>query len=73
MKQRTDTKREARRLRAIILQWAIEKSPLLLLQYLKIDSILHFGGTNNIFADCKVSIKTKYIYKISKYMSFPHL
>ena len=46
-----------RRLRAITLQGALEKSPILLLQHWKneyIESnifILHFGGTNNIFAN----------------------
>ena len=44
-----------RRLRVMSLQGAIEKSPILLLQYWKIDLFdrvpkinLHFGGTNNI-------------------------
>ena len=47
-----------RGLRLINLQWAIEKSPILLLQYWKNEwlggniIISYFGGSNNIFADC---------------------
>ena len=51
-----------RELRVITLQGAIEKSPLLLSQYWKtgwLDGtiiISYFGGSNNIFADCKSCI-----------------
>ena len=45
-------------LRVITLQGAIEKSPILLSQYLKFEwldgtiIISYFGGSNHIFADC---------------------
>ena len=53
------------RLRVITLQGAIEKSPILLSQYWKFEYdctiiISFFGGSNNIFADCKVYANTKY-------------
>ena len=47
-----------KRLRVITLQGAIEKSPILLSQYLKNEGldgnifISYFDGSNNIFADC---------------------
>ena len=47
-----------RRLKFITLQGAMEKSPILLSQYWKNESlngniiISYFGGRNNIFADC---------------------
>ena len=54
-------------LRVITLQGAIEKSPILLSQYLEnewLDGyiiISYFGGSNNIFADCMK--KTKVVDK----------
>jgi hypothetical protein len=49
-----------RGLRVITLQGAIKKSPILLSQYCKnkwLDGTLiisYFGGSNNIFAECKI-------------------
>ena len=58
-KQRNDTKKDAKRIKNLItFQGAIEKSPIMLLQYFKfkwLDGtiiISYFGGSNNIFADC---------------------
>ena len=46
MKRRTDIKNDAKKLRVITLQAAIEKSPILL---------SYCGGSNNTFADCTFS------------------
>ena len=49
-------------LRVKTLQGAMEKSPILLLQYWKFESldgtliISYFGGSNNIFVDCILNI-----------------
>ena len=49
-----------RGLRVIILRGAIKKSPSLLSQYWKFEwfdatiIISYFGGSNNIFADCRI-------------------
>ena len=47
--------------RAITKSGTIEKSPILLLKYLKNEyfnripkNILYFGGTKNVFADCSI-------------------
>ena len=57
IKKRADTKKGYKKLRAITLQRAIDKSPILNLQYWKNylfngvpKTNLNFGGTNNIFA-----------------------
>ena len=58
-----------RGLRVITLQGAIEKSPILLSQYWKHEwldgniNISHFGGSNNIFADCKQMLELKCSYQ----------
>ena len=58
-KQKTDTKWMQRGLRVITLQGAIEKSQILLSQYWKNESldaniiVSYFGGSNNIFANCR--------------------
>ena len=58
-------KRMQRGLRVITLQGAIKKSPILLSQYWKnewLDGniiISYFGGSNNIFVDCKINIYKK--------------
>ena len=50
-------------LRVVTLQWAIEKSPILLSQYWKNewldDNIIisYFGGSNNISADYMIAIR----------------
>ena len=56
---KTDTKNEAKWLRAITNWGSREKSPILLSQYMKnyhfdtaLKIISHFRGTNNIFVDC---------------------
>ena len=57
-KQRTDTKKDAKRIKSDNFTWAIEKNPILLSQYWKNEwldgtiTISYFVGRNNIFADC---------------------
>ena len=58
---KTNTKKEAKRLTAITKLEAMEKGSTLLSQnwkntnFIRIPKIIsHFGGTNNIFTDCKL-------------------